>query len=488
MSLYQEPRNIYPLTSLQLQDHSSLVSSFGLSPQHPLCDMSNQSETSSLLSALGTLIGYIGSEAATEDVFERLLWPQRFFNAITWRDALQIGLLNPMGGPIHKAALVTLDKFHRNGLFKGRNLGNMLGTAFFHDMGLKYKMHSISTGSTMKEAKEHVRNGLWVQAIARIPIESKGQKESHPETGEKHPKLIRAKSVVSLLELSYVDENSSEIDRTKIVKHDTGRVAIRTYLTLIWSEITGLATGGFVIGYWRSYLSFIWFLPLALKFLSAATTIEREGLLAMPSRKEKGLEDTKHFEVNTKGQGFLVVEGKESVVLQFFRHYGHPMRNRPREFIQISIIIASGFVFPIGLVCSLVWMPIGMQYAWLGYQLYATGSMYVYRYTRGHQWATTEARLAQMFARGHSEERIAYLQDESGTMVMGKLTRIPVGRYAEGQKFLKDYLAQKPAVYSKEKEALNNERSDGSETLCDTPNDSENNVDISSTEGEHCEQ
>ena len=489
MGLFERHPNIYLPSSSRLQDQSSLASGFGLPRQHPLCDMSNQSETtSSLLSALGTLIGYIGSEAATEDVYERLLWPQRFFNAVTWRDVLQIGLLSPMGGPLHKAALVTLDKFYYSGLFKGRDLGNMLGTAFFHDMGLKYKMHDLPTDLPVKEAKEYVRNGLWVQAIARIPIEDKGQKESHPETGERLPKLIRAKSVVNLLELSYVDAKNAEMDRTKTVRHDTGRVTIRTYLALIWSEITGLAMGGFVIGYWRSYLSFIWFLPLALKLLSAATTIKREGLLAMPSKKEQSLEDTKRFEVNTKGQGFLVVEGKESVVLQFFRHYGHPIRNRLREFIQISIIIASGFIFPIGLVCSLVLMPIGMQYAWLGYQLYATGSMYIYRYTRGHQWATTEARLGQIFARSHSEERIAYLQDESGTTVMGKLTSVPVGRYAEGQKLLKDYLSQHPAVYSKEKEALNGEGYNGSETLCDTPDDSRNIVDISPIEGVHCEQ
>ena len=74
------------------------------------------------------------------------------------------------------------------------------------------------------------------------------------------------------------------------------------------------------------------------------------------------MEETKLFEVNTHGHGFLVVEGKESVVLQFFRHYGHPIRNRARELIQISIVVAFGLVFPIGLMCSLIWMPVVLQY------------------------------------------------------------------------------------------------------------------------------
>lgn len=271
------------------------------------------------------------------------------------------------------------------------------------------------------------------------------------------------------MELSYVE---GDVDSKKLVKHDTGRVTIRTFLALIWSEITGLAMGAFVLAYWRSYLSFIWFLPLALKLLSAVFTIQREGLLAKPSQKEQSLRNIKRLEVNTKGHGVLVVEGIESVVLQFFRHYGHPIRNRVREFMQITIIVASGFVFPIGLVVSLVWMPIGMQYAWLGYQLYATTAMYIYRYTR-QQSATTESRLAQVLAQGRTEEQAVYLLDDSGTIVMGKLTRTPVGSYAEGQDVLKSIMSQKPAVLPNKKVDLDGRKVDESDALSSTPNDSD---------------
>lgn len=426
-------------------------------------NMSNASQTTSVISALGTLIGYVGSEAATEDVFERLLWPQRFFNAFSLHDIFEIGLLHPMGGPMHKAALNTLDKFHQSGLFKGRNLGNMLGTAFFHDTGLKYKMHDLPSGST---GKEYVRNGLWVQAIARVAVAAEGQKLQNPESGMQPPKLVRARSVVNFLELSYLDGN---LDPEKAVKHDTGSTSYRTLLAIVWSEITGLVVGGSVVGYWRSYFSLLWFLPLALKLLSAIFTIQREPLLPKPSAKETSMEEVKHFEVNTHGHGFLVVQGKESVVLQFFRHYGHPIRNRTREITQIAIVVAFGLTFPIGLMCSIIWMPIGLQYVWLGYQLYATLAMYVYRFTRAHQWTRTEARLAQKFTKGNSEERVAYLQDDGGKIVVGKLTRIYVGNYGEGQKVLKDYLARKPEKYREEKSAHDLHESDSSDTLKSMP-------------------
>ena len=399
--------------------------------------MSNSSQSTSVISALGTIIGYIGSEAATEDVFERLLWPQRFFNAFSWRDLIEIGLLNPMGGPMHKAALNTLDRFQKSGLFKGRDLGNVLGTAFFHDTGLEYKIHDPPPVPTSKKA---VRNGLWVQAIARIPLTIQYHNEENPESGVEEPRPVRARTAVNFLELSLVDGN---VDPRKTVKHDIGPPSFRTLLAIFWSEITGLATGGFVLGYWRSYFSFLWFLPLALKLLSAVFTMKRETILVKPKGKEADMEEIRRFEIDTRGHGFLVIKGRESVVLQFFRHYGHPIRNRAREMIQISIVVAFGLTFPIGLMCSIIWMPIALQYVWLGYQLYTTTAMYVYRYTRAHQWARSEARLAQIFAMGGNEERIAYLQGPGGSTVMGKLTRIYVGSYAEGQRALQDFLSDK---------------------------------------------
>ncbi len=396
------------------------------------------SQTAPALSALGTLIGYIGAEAASEDVFERLLWPQRFFNAFSWQDTIQVGLLNPMGGPMHKAALNTLERFYQNELFRGRDLGHMLGTAFFHDTGLTYTTQEPPLDT---ENKKGVRNGLWVQSIARLPIPTKAQTENNPESGVKSSRFVRARSVVNILELSYADRN---VEPMKTVKHDAGLLTYRTLLAILWSEITALAVGLLVLRFWRSYFCLLWFLPLALRTLSAIFTMRREGFLAKPLAKETDLQEIKHFDVNTRGHGRLVIKGKETAVLQFFRHYGHPIRSRAREILQISIIVTFGLLFPLGLVCSLIWMPVELQYVWIGYQLYATIATYVYRFTRAQQWATSSARLAQKLSEGNGEERIAYLQDDNGIAMKGKLTRIYVGNHGEGQKVVQSLVPVKP--------------------------------------------
>ncbi|KAL8917733.1 MAG: hypothetical protein Q9208_007785 [Pyrenodesmia sp. 3 TL-2023] len=313
----------------------------------------------------------------------------------------------------------------------------MLGTAFFFDTKLGYTVQDSVSDSIVKD---YVRNGLWVQAICHIPILSTSDEDGNGELGMEPRRLVRARSVVNILELSYTD---GKVESSKTIKKDVGSVSFRILLAIIWSEITGIAMGVFVLAFWNSYFAFVWYLPVTLRLLSALTTIKRENLLSKPTVKEDEGE-VKRFEVNTDGHGLLLVEGKESAVLQFFRHYGHPIRNRVRESLQIAIIVLLGLVFPVGLLCSLIWMPVGLQYLWLGYQLYATLAMYMHRFTRDRQQTTSQARLAQIFARGNDEERFAYLQDDNGTTVQGRLTRIYVKNYGEGQKVLNEYKGKIP--------------------------------------------
>ncbi|KAI4262401.1 MAG: hypothetical protein L6R42_002423 [Xanthoria sp. 1 TBL-2021] len=298
--------------------------------------------------------------------------------------------------------LVYLIHGNQNGLFEGPSLGNMLSTAFFHDTRLGYKMQDSLSNSIVKD---YVRNSLCVQAISHIPILTTSQEDGNGELGTKPPRLVRARTVVNILEISYTD---GKVGSSKTVRKDVGSVSFRTLLAIIWSEITGIAMGVFVLVFWSSYFAFIWFLPVTLRLLSALTTIKREDLIPKPTVKEDE-EEVKQFEINTYGDGFLVIEGKESAVLQFFRHYGHPIRNRVRESLQMVIIVLLGLVFPVCLVCSLIWIPVGLQYLWLGYQLYATMAMYRYRFTRNHQRTTSQASLAQIFANGTDEARFAYL-------------------------------------------------------------------------------
>lgn len=212
---------------------------------------------------------------------------------------------------MHKAALKTLDKLHQNGLFEGRSLGSMLGTAFFYDTKLGYRMQDSPSSSIVKD---YVRNGLWVQAISHIPILTASEEDGNGELGMKAQRLVRARSVVNILQLSYTD---GKVESFRTIKKDVGSVSFRILLAIIWSEITGIALGVFVLAFWNSYFAFIWFLPVTLRLLSALTAIKREDLLSKPTVKEDE-EDVKRFEINTYGHGFLLVEGKESAVLQFF--------------------------------------------------------------------------------------------------------------------------------------------------------------------------
>ncbi|MCJ1240310.1 hypothetical protein MMC14_008311 [Varicellaria rhodocarpa] len=416
----------------------------------------SSSDITSTISALGTLIGYLGAESATDDIFERLQWPQRYFSGITYKNALQVGLGMPMGGPLHKTALHVLDRLYRNGLFKGPNLGNMLGTVFFRDSGLKYTLHEPPN----KPEKEYVRNGIWVRAVAQIPLAFKSQ-TLRLEDGTMVHSMVRARTSVNVLRLSFPD---GKLDPGKIVRQDTGRVSVRCFVAVVWSEVTGLATAIIVAITLRSWFSVLWVLPLILKLLSIVFVIPRESLIKRPSPSEDNsnqdqassvpgnlsgftkpskcdsIKTIQRYEIDTKGHGFLIIEGEEAVIFQFFRHYGHPIRHRIRETVQMGIIIALGCLFLIGLMCSILWMSAQVQFVWLGYQLYATLAMFVYRYGGGHEWATTESRIAEILAKNINGESVVYLQDEAGNTVMAELTRTYVNRVGEGQKTVREIL------------------------------------------------
>ena len=66
--------------------------------------------------ALGTIVGYLGTEVASASIFDRLLWPSRFYNTRSLTSIMAIGLLMPFGGPIHKAAVEALDRLVAAGL------------------------------------------------------------------------------------------------------------------------------------------------------------------------------------------------------------------------------------------------------------------------------------------------------------------------------------------------------------------------------------
>ncbi|KAF2727376.1 hypothetical protein EJ04DRAFT_582079 [Polyplosphaeria fusca] len=411
------------------------------------------SDTSNALNAIGTLIGYIGTEVATDDFFDRLLWPRRAYNGFSFRHAVRMALLMPMGGPLHKAALSTLDGFYKHGLYERGQLGHMLGTAFYRDTKLEYRVHSGGLGPE----KEFVRSGLWVKAVMRTPFPRPRKYSEDEEGGLKiKPPVVRQKVCVGHLKL-FAIPTGERYKTVATIFDDAGRPTLRTYLALFTTEISAIVISILVATVWKSPFASLWLLPLALKLISTVSAVDREQVL-VPSRQAQRPSslptvhgnDDKLYEIRNPAGGFAVVEGPDDVVLQFFRHHGHPKRCKIREIIQIGMVVAFTLVFPIGLVCSTLWMNDSLQKIWVGYQLYTTLAMYVYRYAGGRLWATTEEQIGKAFLKAErtngGEEMLIMLKGPGNTGIGAKLVRTCHGRYGEAKACVEDLIVRQKST------------------------------------------
>lgn len=402
-------------------------------------DTTNNSNAA-VLGALGTLIGYVGTEISVNDLFERLLWPQRHYNSPPLPAMWRMAFLMPMGAPLHKAALRALDELYEKGLFKGHRRGHMLGTAFFRDTGRSYSAHEGRTEPTT----EHVRNGMWVRAMDEMPgllKDSVSAKPQHDDAAVPLTRSVRQQISVSHLLLSRSNATPSKV----VIKENTDAVDMSTILCLIVTEITGIAVAFVVAVVWRSGFMILWLLPLLLKLLSACFPIPREGLAAGSKVNSAQAQDRiVKYEIIPNGNGFQVIEGDESLVVQFFRHYGHPIRSRGREILQMTIVTGFGLLFPVGLLCSLLWMPTGMQTVWLSYQLYTTLALHIYHFAGGHHWATTEEQISRAFRVAeakHKEAQIIFGTDTE-TRVHATLVRTSHDSFADGKAHVSRLLSE----------------------------------------------
>ncbi|KAJ5646840.1 hypothetical protein N7490_003212 [Penicillium lividum] len=355
--------------------------------------VSDNNVLSNTLSAASTFIGYIGTEVATTDCFDRLLWPQRAYNNFSLWNAWKPALLMPLGGPLHTAALKTIDTFFKHGLFRGPHMGHMLGTTFFPDTGMEYQLYE--DGVYKRDAK--ARNGLWLRVLEQMPMfqeESPKKFEEKLECGREGKATIRQKIPVNHLFLSWdVTENKgrNKMEKPILIDCDIGPVTPRIVLAIITTEVTALGVSVVVAVVWRSAFMVLWLVPLILKLIAAFFTVPREPIPGSRSAPADSV-STKFLFVSA--QGFQVIEGPSHVVQPFFRHYGHPKRRRRNEIVGMAVVIAYGLNFPIGLVVSIMCMPVGLQCVWTGYVLYVTMVLYISRYSHGHSWLTTEERIA----------------------------------------------------------------------------------------------
>lgn len=373
-----------------------------------------ENELSNIFGAFGTVLGYIGAEAATSRVFESLLWPQRSFSNFRPSQTPWRALLRPMGGPMHKAALKVFDVMYGHDLFNGPNTGHMLGTAFFPELQWSYTMHGQGLGESHTEP---LRNCIWARAMSLLPMfnpnpkigPSAGDEEAALKRPHGQGDIVRARFRVNHLTITKATARDKQNVRTFVHESPEG-IAFRTVMAIFASELTAVATGVTVAVCFRTPWAVFWILPLVLRLISALLAVEREGLTKLTS-STPATEPHCDFEVHSPEThpNFLVMTGPPAVVLQFVRHYGHPKRNRFREVVQLSVVVAFAALFPLQLVCSTIWMSVPVQNIWLCYQLYCVLAMHVTRYSRRGSSSDTAEALAEALSKDD------YVFDEEGT-------------------------------------------------------------------------
>ena len=389
------------------------------------------SSPNSVVNAVGTVLGYIGAEAVTTATFTRLLWPQRASYNLRPCHLAPLAILLPSGGPLYKSTLQALDTASNNGLFRGKDQGHMLGTSFFPDSKCIYTHHAIGSPSHTEAS----RNNLWVKVMALLPFPRTVDK---PDDAEKGSALtaapVRARIAVRHLTLGVrqIRQRSELPSAYMAVDGECNAFSLRAFLGILATEISGIGIATIVASVWKSWFAVLWVCPLALKLLGAVAALEREPLDISTSDV---FAKAQNFEVHLPPESgtFLVITGPPALVLQFFRHYGHPKRDRAREIAHLAIIIAFGSLFPLGLLCSVAWMPLPIQYIWLSYQMYVVSTMYISRYLNVETWASTEEGIAALLAEKEGKGPVHLWADEArNTVVEAKLETRFFARYGEG--------------------------------------------------------
>jgi len=355
----------------------------------------------SLFAASGFVIGSVGSNFASEITFARLLWPERYYRTSPpWKLGL-MGLTMSAAGPLQMASKHAIDGFLRNGLFKGAKEGDMLGTAFFEDTQTGYKTFVKREDQVECVDKEHARNNFWAAVIASMKSGNRTLSRQDEE-GRQVMKGQYANRRASYLTLDYVSsppiENSST---TKKIRLNIGLPSM--LLGAVSSEIGAVLTGVAAAAAWHSPFALFWFLPLVLKLVAIRFRVRRTSLVAMEMPKKEEADSTLNepcvFELDDHKHGYVLIQAPRALGLQFFRHLGHPQRNklagdRWNERISMALVGVVGAYFPI------TWMAFGfasngIRLTWICYQLYLLATLLVLRYCSLERVGSLEEEVAE---------------------------------------------------------------------------------------------
>ncbi|KAL8365221.1 hypothetical protein RB595_004157 [Gaeumannomyces hyphopodioides] len=363
---------------------------------------------SAIVAAFGAVIGYLGSEVAEKSVFERLLWPQRFHNYLSAADFAKLCLLMPMSGPLHGAALRTLDGFRDHGLYKGFLRGDMLGTAFFSQHESVEFFHRTAPPDK-RLAAESVRNGFWLEVLKEV----ERQRESRIANSEKTDSeaavaspSFRRRATKPIFRLSLVmGVDGSPHRAPDAVEVTEAKCTALTYVGIFASELSTVLVA-VAVGLWirfgdasvtelpDSWLIGYFCIPLFLRFAAAILSVRRESVYGrgtqvmsdisqldtngpmlqksqgpstamgtvLSSTPVAGKSDTaaqqtplpwasgyrEIVEIVCPSLGFVLISTQppvSSATFQFFRHYGHPIRSTFMDRVRESGSIAVVYAF-----------------------------------------------------------------------------------------------------------------------------------------------
>lgn len=359
--------------------------------------MNNQTPA---IGAIGAVLGYIGAEGASPAIFERLLWPQRSYAGFTYqpKEVLKLALLGPSGGPTYKAALQVLDNAYLFGLLRGTGLGHMLGTAFYPQSMSTYRMCGSGKESP-------ARNCIWERVVGLLPAQARS---AAPEKGEESGVVsaVPTRTQVGVHHITLSVEACENGSPSLLgVDTDASRTSPRIWIGMVVSEILGIVFTVLTAAVWQSGVAVLFICPLLIKVLSAVASLDREAL-ELRKADVQGPHQDIEIRMPLENGAFLLLSGPPSLLLQFVRHYGHPVRNRSREMVQLIAVIASACLFPLGVVLSVTIMSENVQYVWISYQMYLVLTMYISRYMSQSLWTSTEEMIARKMS---SEPRSTYL-------------------------------------------------------------------------------
>lgn len=415
--------------------------------------ISKHPASTAVFGAMGTIIGYFGIEIGSDSLFERLLWPTRYYNTLSFKSLVQLMMLTPMGGPMLRPAIRVIDKFIAARMHRGKRQGDPLGTAFFPNLRQRHIIH-LGKGSkeTHKQDTEEFRNFIWVRVLRLVRTVDGQKRTEDPETAE-HTKKVSVRRPVYLLDLTPFEQDAKIARPTDTIQvsGDVGTLRFRNVVGIFCSELVAVCTGCLVAIKLKTAYAILFFLPLILKLLSLLFSVRRQHLvwpltpITDAAKETQFKNDIQMLELNRERDtdDFILIRGSEFLLRQFSRHYSHPLRDgkgilandRTNEVVSMILVLAFAIVFPVSLFAS-IWADEYVQRIWLGYEAYATVAMYAFRFWGGEFVGSTEMVLAKGLERG----RKVVLVGDDGKGVMASLQCWTVKSVAEGKEKVGVYL------------------------------------------------